>query len=147
MATLGIDFENRIHEILLMSKIKVYREKDVKTIFGMNISAIDHLIFFDDKIICIQDKWLNTKPTVDQINHFVYCVNQINKYKKDYKCYGLYLSKLPLTAPSQISFDEEHFLNIHDENQDIIIIKLIRYLYKFKIWIYDNDNCCVTLND
>ena len=39
--------------------------------------GIDHLVYTDNYIICIQDKWMITSPTLSKINHFITSTNNI----------------------------------------------------------------------
>jgi hypothetical protein len=41
---LGREFENSIHTFLLKTKLNVLREKDISSLYGKNITGIDHLI-------------------------------------------------------------------------------------------------------
>ena len=137
-----------IHSYLESTKLVVHREKDVKSLFGSNNSAIDHMIVTDTFIICFQDKWMVSKPTISGINHFIQCVNNISRIESK-KCYGIYLSNLPLTNDANKAFIAENsinnnlnFISINDNEQDKLVQKLFYFLYSVGIFIYDDDNCC-----
>lgn len=148
---IGRDFEKNIHSYLKLTNIEVHAEKDIKVLFGKNNSAIDHMMVTDKFIICFQDKWMTTKPILSSINHFIQCVNNISRLSKK-KCYGIYLSNLPLTKDAMESFiaenkinDSLYFISIEDQDETILINKLLNFLYSIRIFIYDDDNACLML--
>jgi hypothetical protein len=56
-------FEDKVDETLkshLRNYDIILREKEIKTEYGANISAIDHLIRIEEYIFCIQSKWAIT---------------------------------------------------------------------------------------
>jgi hypothetical protein len=145
---IGRNFEKNIHSYLESTKLVVHREKDVKSLFGKNNSAIDHMIVTDTFIICFQDKWMVSKPTISNINHFIQCVNNVSKIASK-NCYGIYLSNLPLTDDANKAFIAENsinnslnFISIVDNNEDMIVQKLFYFLYSIGIFSYDDDNSC-----
>lgn len=143
----GIAFENNVQESLKQTNLNVLREKDVKRIFGNDITAIDHLIIYDNLYIAIQDKWQNKKPSVDQINHFILCVKNI-KQKTNKKIIGIYLSNFELSGPSQNAFNRNssidcNFMSIYSQRQNVLLHKLMEFLYSNNIYYYDIDNCVV----
>jgi hypothetical protein len=130
MRILGIQFENRIHNILKLLNNNILREKDIKNIYGQNITAIDHLLYNKNYILCIQDKWINIKNSNVAIHHFIYCVEEIHKLENK-KCYGLYLSKKGISKIAKLSFQNKNkeypyiqYTNFENENQDILIKNL-----------------------
>jgi len=147
----GYDFENRINSILLLTKKQVLREKDIKQYYGIDITAVDHLIFTDNYIYCFQDKWRNSKPPSPDIIHFIKNVNDISKIENK-KCIGVYISKMDLSKPSQTAIDREnsnnnnYFVSICDNLQNNIFYKLEKFLYNNKLWLYDTNDDCIMLN-
>jgi hypothetical protein len=143
----GIAFENKVQNSLEQSQKTIFREKHVKQYFGNDITAIDHLIISDNLCIAIQDKWQNKKPSVDQINHFILCVKNV-KQKINKKIIGLYLSNLELSQPSQNAFDRNstnncNFVSIYSENQNILLHKLMKFLYLNGIFYYEDDGSTI----
>ena len=57
----GKMFEDRIHNILSFTKLKIYREKDIRSNYSSHISGIDHLLMDDDICIALQDKYVKSK--------------------------------------------------------------------------------------
>jgi len=148
---IGRDFEKNMHSYLESTKLIVHCEKDIKSLFGKNNSAIDHMIVTNTFIICFQDKCMATKPTISNINHFIQCVNNISRITSK-NCYGVYLSNLPLTNDANKVFICENninnnlnFMSIYDNNEDILVQKLFYFLYSVGIFIYDDDNDCMML--
>jgi hypothetical protein len=149
---LGIEFENRIHNILRLLNNNILREKDIKNIYGQNITAIDHLIYSDTFILCIQDKWRCTKESNVSIHHFIYCVEEIHKLENK-KCYGLYLSRKGITKIANLSFQKKNneykniqFNSFQNENQDLLIGEFKKFLYTEKLYLYDEDNTAIMLD-
>ena len=62
--TIGILFEEKVHKQLLKTGQHIYREADIRKEYP-NITAIDHMIIFDNVCICIQDKYQQSKNTND----------------------------------------------------------------------------------
>jgi len=80
-------------------------------------------------------------------DEFMFCYNCLSKKNK--KCIGLYLSKMPLTRNSQIAFDEQNnmnrniFLNMNADNKSKIFNDFIELLYQNDIYLYTDDNTCL----
>ncbi len=103
----GCDFKNKIHKLLLKTRLQVLREIDIKQKFGQSISGIDHLIEFSNMCLCFQDKYQKTSisnaqvgcelskitPSVSHLSHanffehFITCVNNISGGKMCIKVY------------------------------------------------------------
>lgn len=141
-------FEKEISSILNLTKLNVLSEKDVRSEYGQNNTAIDHMFETNHFIYCIQDKWEKNPVCISKINHFITCVNNISN-KKNKKCIGIYLSKMPLTKNSQTAFDEQNnmnknlFLNINAEIKSKIFNDFIELLYNNDIYLYTDDNTCL----
>lgn len=104
---LGYSFENSIHEQISKCKYQVLREKEIVSKYGSIIYGIDHLIIGSDFIISIQDKWKKSKPTLNDINHFIKAIERIGYIEN--KCYlWIYLSKMPLTSYAKSAFEYEN---------------------------------------
>jgi hypothetical protein len=148
----GIIFERKVHDYLKSTNFNILNETEIRNKYGSNVSGIDHIIFNDNYIICIQDKYMSSKPCVYQINHFIYCVFEISYIEKK-KCIGLYLSNLAPTRVAQKSFESMNqkydfviFKSIHN-SIDILIDSLLEYLYTLNIFIYDEDGSCIMRNN
>ena len=141
----GKNFEDRIHDLISQTKYDVYREKDIRSKYGTNISGIDHLIIGDEVCIAIQDKFVKSKkPCIVDINHFKSCTSDLSKIINK-KILGLYVSLLKPTSPASKSFEIEnkftnnYFIFINDEDENKLINKLITTLYEYKVYLYDED--------
>lgn len=151
---IGIQFEKNIQSILESTKYEVLNETNVRSKYGNHNSCIDHLIITNNYIIAFQDKWTTKKPGISNINHFIQCVNNISQILNK-KCLAIYLSKQCITKVSQISFDlqnekkKNYFICISDENFNILYNKLMKFLYSYEIYYYDDDNYdnCIVMQD
>ena len=142
----GKMFEDRIHNILILTKLKIYREKDIRSNYSSHISGIDHLLMNNDICIALQDKYVKSKkPSNVDIHHFKTSVNDLSKILKR-KIIGVYLSLLSPTQPALNSFNFENkhsnnnFLFINDDDEEVLVNKFINFLYENNIYIYDEDN-------
>ena len=131
--------------------IKFYvTEKEIVIKYGNIVNGIDHLILTEYFVITIQDKWKNTKPTLNDANHFIKATERIGEIeKKSYS--GIYLSKLPLTsyAIKAFNFDNSYssnkFYSIYGETTNDIEKKLTKKLYELKIYFYEPDGSAIML--
>lgn len=150
--TKGILFENDVHKNLKFTNSTILSEREIRNKYGSNISGIDHLILTDDLTICIQDKYMKSKPSVSQINHFILCVSEVSTFEKR-RCIGIYLSNLPPTREASMSFksmndkyDNLYFLSINN-SIDKLIDNLLDYLHSINIFTYEEDGSCVMKNN
>ncbi len=147
---LGRKFEDEVHELLTQTKLQVLRERDIVRKYGIHVKGIDHLIYTDSYIICIQDKTESTRIVLSSINHFITCVETIS-YKEKKRCVGIYLSKYGLTAPSIKSFSDINlrnnnlFYHLEDTDLEYLKHKLLELLYSNQIYIYDSEDCLYML--
>jgi hypothetical protein len=157
-------FENEVHLRLknITYYIQLLNETEIRSKYGSNNSAIDHLIETDKYIIFIQDKWTTKAVGCDQINHFIYSMKNISDkiFPKKYFL-GIYLTNIRISKIAQKAFDEENekmefcFLNISLNNNeindndtynqfdiviDILLTKLHQY---FDIFSYDTDGSII----
>lgn len=148
---LGYQFEDTIHNLILQCEYKVLREKEIINKYGKIVKGIDHLILTEQFVITIQDKWRNSKPTLNDVNHFIKATERIGEIEK--KSYlGIYLSKLPLTSFADKAFDFDNkcqsnkFYSIHSDTINIIKNNLTTKLYEFGIYFYEPDGTAIMLN-
>ena len=153
----GREMEKRIHNLLLNTKFEVYKEQEVINGLSKHITNFDHFLITDDVYIAIQDKRLKTTIPVSYINSFRVNVDDasivINEYRKKenklpIKIIGIFISLLPPSSCSVISSDFANKTNIHgnefvfinNKDEDLLILDVIEYLYKNRIYLYDSDN-------
>jgi hypothetical protein len=143
--TLGILFEDEIHELLVKTKLQVLREKDIVRKYGSNLKGIDHMVYTDLYILCFQDKWTSTSPVLSTVNHFINCVETVS-YKENKKCIGIYLTKISLTNPAKLAFSDANsrnrnlFIEIQSEDKKRLQYNLLDLLYSNQINIYESDD-------
>lgn len=143
----GREFENNVHSLLKQTNKKILREAAVKSTYGKNISAIDHLIISDEFFITIQDKLEKTRPCISKIHHFIKSTEVVSDIAKK-ECIGIYLSKEELSKPSKDAFVYENnrkrkFISITGPTENEMIENLYKYLHKLKIFRYDMDGSCI----
>lgn len=149
---LGFFLEDKVNETL-KSHLRYYdfilREKEVKSKYGVNNSGIDHLISINNYIFCIQCKWENISSPIGKVNHFLMCINNIAKEHPEKKCIGIYLSKLPVSGPSERALSTNYIYSINIDNNgsddmDCIIEKLLIFFhYCFGIYSFEYDESLI----
>lgn len=148
--SLGLLFEDEVHELLVQTKLPVLREKDIVKKYGQNVKGIDHLITHSEYIICIQDKRTSSSPVLSVVNHFIQCVESIS-WKENKKCIGIYLTKQGLTGPARVSFSDVNsrnknlFIELYDNNLSKLKYKLLELFYSNHIYLYESDDCLYML--
>jgi hypothetical protein len=149
---IGRLFDDKVNEALnsyLRYFDFILKEKEVKSKYGVNNSGIDHLISINNYIFCIQCKLENTPSPIGKVNHFLMCINNIAKEHPEKKCIGIYLSKLPVSGPSEIALSTNDIdsINIHNNGSDDInslIEKLLVFFhYVFRIYSYEYDESII----
>lgn len=149
---LGYQFENIIHNLISQCEYKVLREIEIKNKYSSIAYGIDHLILADHSIITIQYKWKKSKPTLQDINHFIKASERIS-IMEGKKYLGIYLSLMPLTSYAIKAYEFENiqslnkFYSIHSEKIDIIKNNLTSKLYEFGIYFYEPDGTIIMLNN
>ena len=150
LRNIGMIFENVVHRQLLKTRQQVYREVDVIKKFGKHITAIDHMMDLPDVSICIQDKFQKNSISIDKTCHFIQNVNMVSHILNK-KCVGIYLTKSLLSKPSQDAFLNENkknqnaFIMIYGENQEILIKNLSKYFYQNGVYMYDSEGDCIMI--
>ena len=144
-------FEKSIHSYLEKTKLIVLSEKEIKRKYGIDTTAIDHLIELDSFILCFQDKYEKICPSISKINHFIQCVSNIS-LRSQKKCIGIYLSIMPLSTNSMYAFNIQNnispnkFISINNINEELIFNDLIYYLYDNQIFLYEDDGSCIMIS-
>lgn len=149
---LGFVFEDNIHTILSQSKYLVYKEKDIIKKYGEICYGIDHLIITNYLVITIQDKWKNSKPTINDVNHFIASSERIKKIH-NLPLVSIYLSKNNITSYAEkiLNFENNNtsntYINISNVSYLDLIKELTQILYNYGIYFYENDNSVIMLNN
>lgn len=107
------------------------REKDIRKKYGKHITGIDHIFISCNKMVLVQDKWMKTKPTIRDINHFVRCSKQIELINYNYVCLPIFVSKLVPTQVALKSLLEDNGLSIYNSDMDKIIKALENIVLEF----------------
>jgi len=138
----GFEVENLVHQHLISHEINVFREKDIKKHYGMNISGIDHMYFTHHfctnqiQYVLIQTKYYNKPVSIKDCHHFIKCCYDIYHLEKGlYSLTCIMLSKNGLSKPSKKSFQDENikqkqlsFIDINGVNSDEMIYNLNTFL-------------------
>lgn len=151
---LGYEFENYINTILMRCKNNVIlNEKETKAIYGTLASGIDHLIYNNNIIIGIQDKWSKNKIGLCNINHFIQCLDMVQKTENKI-IIGIYISKIGLTKGSIQSLEysqntsnkSKYYYNISGKDHNNIQQQLSQLLYSLNVYFYDADGSTIMLD-
>jgi hypothetical protein len=145
----GIEVENLVHQNLVHQNLSynhfdIFREKEIKQYYGMNISGIDHLYYTNNyktnniEYVLIQTKYKKKTVSINDCHHFMKCCYDVNNFEKEYyKMTCIMLSKKGLSKPSEKSFHDENnkknnltFIDINGENSDQMIMNLNTFLIK-----------------
>ena len=148
---LGLDFENNIHNIFGKTKYLLLNENEIIKKYGRKTFGIDQLLFVNDCIIAVQDKWKNKSSTNKDVNHFINAINIIIIIEKKVS-YGIYLSKKPLTSIAQEIFDflssntPNKYISIHKETQEDLFQELKLFLHSNNLFLYDDDGSSIMID-
>ena len=148
---LGYIFEENIHNLILQTIYEVLGEKQIIKKYGKLYYGIDHIINVSEYIICIQDKWRDTKSQLSDINHFIKSTEKISDVENK-RCIGIYLSKLPLTKGALDAFEYENiklknkFMSLSNDNMNKLLLELSYLLYSNQIYFYECDGSSIMLD-
>lgn len=145
---LGIEFENYIHNIITSCKNNiVMNEREIVQKYGKLAYAIDHLIIHNNFIIAIQDKWKKGKQSLHDAVYFNSSIDIIIS-KENKKVIGIYLSKNGITSGAiecfKLNIEKSNgmkkYHSINADSFDIIERSLKKLLYKYYIFMYDDED-------
>ena len=154
----GRRFEEIMHNFLMLRlpmEYHLFRETDVSTTFGFNVKAIDNMIVIPNYcIICIQYKWWNSrKPTDGEVFKFQKSVNVIGE-NMGLPCFCLYITKDGVAKNGLDEFSKANNLNknsginiryfeYHSEDVLELMEFMMFFLYKIRIFMYENDGSAI----
>ena len=91
---LGFILENKVQNLLKkLFGNEITGDSSITKIYGNLCYGIDH-VSISDKIILIQDKWEEKKPSLSHIDHFIIACQHLQS-NKDKIC--IFISKKPIT--------------------------------------------------
>ena len=152
--TNGRIFESKVQNVLEQTRIKVLNELEVKRLYGNNITAVDHMMIYNNTCYCFQDKWVNNSISISDFNHFTKCVEYIASSNNMYGV-GIYISNKALSLPSKTQLETENhkfqsgqsrtiFHSISDLNEYKLLDKIHMFLHHtYQIVMYDKDGDCI----
>lgn len=129
----GLLYEQMLYESIIkhFPDFIVRKEKEVKSEYGTDISAIDIEIFKNLKTkntkkernihIFIQAKWKDTPEPIKNMNHFIQCCNEIIKMKQisTSDAYCIYATKIEVSKPSKEALNKiENGENMHCDDME-----------------------------
>jgi hypothetical protein len=152
----GIIFENNIHNFLTKTQHNILMNETQIRAIDNTITAIDHLLVFNDVYYCFQDKILKTTISISDFNHFIKCVEKVSaKLNHNYKIYAIYLSQTEFSSVANKQFNDENTKYIDGistieyikiiNNKDAIIKNLQDFLYNNNVFSYDTDGDCLMI--
>ena len=149
----GFEFENLIHDFLLHTRHILLRENDIVKKFGKSFYGIDHMILSHDKNLCvvIQDKWIEKPVNIKDLSYFLNTIDLLKKLDSTIFVVGIFISKYGLSNPAierSINHNmSSHFYDVANTSILEIKKKLFKVLHSYEIYFYENDGCCVMLNN
>lgn len=145
-------FENLIYAKISQSGLEVLRKNEIMDKYKIMIYGLDYLMFNNNFIIAIQNKWNNRKPTNNDIIQFVKVIQKISEIENKC-CLGIYLSKLSITLSARSAFEQENlssltnrFVEINSESQQDVLKMLQDTLYDYGVHFYEPDGSVIMLN-
>jgi hypothetical protein len=148
---LGYKFEDLVHELISQTSYPVLREKEIINTYGILSYGIDHLINLPEYIVCIQDKWRDTKTQLSDINHFIKSCDKVHEAENK-KCVGIYLTKIEITKGALEAFEYENYkqknfyLSLFDSDMNQLLKKLSYLMYSNQIYFIDPDGSTIMLD-
>jgi len=148
---LGYKFEDQVHELISQTYYPILREKEIIKKYGILCYGIDHLVYSVEYLICIQDKWRDTKSSLNDINHFLKSVEKVSEAENK-RCIGIYLTKVPITKGGLEALKNENtkqtnlFLSINNEDMNLLLKKLSELFYSNQIYFYEPDGTTIMLD-
>lgn len=143
----GFMFESMLYDELTKhfnSEFTIRREKDIKSEYGSDITAIDFEIFnnvktkdvgiIPSKYVFIQLKWKNKASPINDINHYIKCCEDIEKKKKlnGKNVYHLYGTKVPVSGPSLQALSKLKISeNIYVSEMKICVFTIVNKILAF----------------
>lgn len=140
-----LDFENKIHKILLKTKRPVYRETDIRQRFGQTLSGISHAIDTNDFCICIKTRYQQTQISNYEVMEFITSVNNFSTNIMK-RCIGIILSNIDFSVVAQQQIDMENSKNqnnfklIFDNDFVQLMKKIYFYFHSNCVWFYDGED-------
>lgn len=128
----GLLYEQMLYDSIIkhFPDFIVRKEKEVKSEYGGDISAIDIEVFKNLKTkdikkrnihIFIQAKWKDTPEPIKNMNHFIHCCNQIITMKQinPSDAYYIYATKIEVSKPSKEALNKvENGDNMHCDDME-----------------------------
>lgn len=141
----------QINDILQKTNLDFLGSSEIKKSYGSSNLDIDYLINVNDMILCIKEKYDRVTPYLSNIKDFITSVNSISN-KTNKECIGIYVSCMPLANESKKILETQNsisnsFYSINDLNRHILLQKLINILYANNIFMYNEDDSCIMINN
>jgi hypothetical protein len=121
----GLKFESKIHDKFSEYPVfSLFREKEIKNMYGSENSGIDHIIEYENKRIYIQDKREETSPNIRDINHFEVCSKNIELQVHSVGFLKLFVSKTETTINGDKTCCNNNIENIYESDEKKCIEKV-----------------------
>ncbi len=154
----GKIFERDIHDFLSKTQHDILLNETQIRKIDNTITAIDHMLIYNNVYYCIQDKKLKTTISNSDFNHFTKCVEKVSaKINNSCKINAIYLSFTDFSSIANKQLEEENakyiegksnieYIKINNISKDEIIKKLHYFLHINNVYLYDNDDCVMIIN-
>ena len=113
----------------------IFREKEITNKYGGNFNGVDHLIYIDEYMITIQDKWESTSPDISHIHKFIGVTNELKKRTGRKLLCALFVSKIKMTRngndilkDANNKYTNNRYYSISGIDMDKTINKVISHL-------------------
>jgi hypothetical protein len=159
--------ENLLYNDIIQCCYEVIQKKDIISKYNISINGFNNVILGPNFIITIQDKWVKTEPTQNEIINFIKATKQIglsephknsqgnfvrglsepHKY-----CLGIFISKIPISPYNLLFFEQENlsqvnkFISIQSNTETQVLQELRKILYTYGIYYYELDGSVVMLD-
>ncbi len=147
-------FEKSVHKTLeQVRNAKLYNETEIRAIDKL-ITAIDHLLIYENNVFCFQDKLQKSNISNSIFNHFIKCVEMVANYYNNsqsgynYNIYGIYVTNAKFSSIALMQLESE---NKKNNNINIRYFKfdsiedIINFLHINGIFMYDTDGDAIIL--
>jgi hypothetical protein len=144
--------ENLLYNDIVQCRYEVIQKKDIISKYNISINGFNNIILGPNFIITIQDKWVKTEPSQNEIINFIKATKQIGLFEPHKYCLGIFISKIPISPYNLLFFEQENlsqvnkFISIQSNTEKQVLQELRKILYTYGIYYYELDGSVVMLD-
>ena len=132
---------NNLQNYLSKTGLKVMIKNDITLKYNPNITGIDYIIEINNNLLCFKDEYKTSYIEYSKIASFIQCVKNVEILSKKV-CIGIFIGKSSLTGRNKDIITASQNITYV---QDIIVLNNI--LYNNNIFLYEEDNSCIMLQN